>query len=50
MYDPLIHGSIIAMIAIAHEINSVNFQSHKFIKGNEVKANHIAAQTNNHNK
>ena len=50
MYDPLIHGKIIAIIAIAHETNNVNFPLHKFITGNEVKTNQIAAQTKSHNK
>ena len=50
MYDPLIHGKIIAIIAIAHETNNVNFPLHKFITGNEVNTNQIAAQTKSHNK
>jgi hypothetical protein len=50
IYDPLIHGKIIAIIAIAHDTKRVKFPPHKFITGNEVKANPMAAQTNNHNK
>jgi GTP1/Obg family GTP-binding protein len=38
------------MIAIAHEMNNVKFQFHKFITRNEVKTNQIAIQTTNHNK
>ena len=50
MYDPLIHGRIIAIIAIAHDTNKVSFHPHKLNIGNEVNINQIAIQTTNHNK